>query len=93
VQAAVRRLLDRAALDDAALSAMSAEGKCPGPRPRDVPASAPPESASPEAPSAQEAPPTRAAASTATEENERHAWKRGLFDKTGTEGWDVPESR
>jgi hypothetical protein len=87
VQGAVRRLLDRAALDDAAPAPMSAEGKCPGQRPRDVPAGAPPEAASPEAASAHEAPPTRAAAATGTEENERHAWKRGLFDKTGTEGW------
>jgi hypothetical protein len=93
VQAAVRRLLDRAALADAALSPMSAEGTCPGPRPHDVPTNAPPEAASPEAASAQEAPPTRAAASSGAEENERHAWKRGLLDKTGTEGWDAPESR
>jgi hypothetical protein len=95
VQGAVRRLLDRAALDDAASAPIppSAEGKCPGPRPHDVPASTPPEAASPEAASAQEATATRAADSTATEGNERHAWKRGLLDKTGTEGWDVPESR
>jgi len=95
VQAAVRRLLDRAALDDAASAPMppSAEGKCPGPRSRDVPASAPAEAASHEAASSQEAPPTRAAASTGTEENDRRAWKRGLFDKTGTEGWDLLQSR
>jgi hypothetical protein len=93
VQAAVRRLLDRAALDDAAPAPMSAEGKCPGPRPRDVPAGAPPEAASPEAASVREGPPTPATTSTGAAENERHAWKRGLFDKTGTEGSDVPESR
>jgi hypothetical protein len=92
VQAAVRRLLDRAALDDAA-PAMTSEGACPGPRPRDVPANAPPEAASPEAANAQEARPPRAAATSTMEENERHAWKRGLVDKTGTEGSAVPESR